>query len=133
MGTDVHGYVEVNTILHSNENIWFVIVDIGVLAERNYEVFGQLFGIRAQPGWTVLAPGRGMPKDTNKHQNIIFEHEDIVGHTWASWSELDEYLKTFQLHPECLGWKFVFSSMRSLAEIYGSENVRIVVSFDSYG
>ncbi len=135
MGTDVQGYVEINTINISEEDIWFNIIDIEIIAERNYEVFGKIFGIRTSKEGNPLAPSRGIPPNTSNKEKILDKkHNTVVYQSWVNWSELSEFLSNNSFKEELLhGWQFIFSSMAELAKQYGSENIRLVVAFDNYG
>lgn len=45
MGTDVNGYVEICTINLSDQDSWFEVLKINIIAERDYRLFGRLFGV----------------------------------------------------------------------------------------
>lgn len=50
MGTDIEGWVEARDVnLHElfDETLWLPLVRIGYLVERNYAMFGSLFGARS--------------------------------------------------------------------------------------
>ncbi|WP_223788305.1 hypothetical protein [Marinicella meishanensis] len=46
MGTDIHGNVEINGMVFSDEDVWSKQLEICILAEREYLLFGALFGVR---------------------------------------------------------------------------------------
>lgn len=135
MGTNIQGYVEINTIQNSDEDIWFDIVNIDIIAERNYEIFGQLFGVRASKDIKSLAPSRGIPPRTSDKEVISDKnYTSVVDQSWVDWSELSEYLITNNFkNKHYFGWRFIFSSMKKLAKEYGDKNVRLVVAFDNNG
>jgi len=135
MGTDVQGYVEINTIKNSEEDIWFDIINIEIIAERNYEVFGKLFGVRASKEVIPLAPSRGIPDKTSDKERILDEkYKTIVYQSWVNWNELSKFLSNHNFEEKLyFGWHFIFTSMSELAKEYGGENVRLVVAFDNYG
>ncbi len=133
VGTEIHGYVEINTEPDKGfDDNWCDIVNIGVLGERNYDLFGSLFGIRVSESCEPIAGNRGIPKNTSDKE-LSNHSESLIGHTWVLWSELEEFFPKFEIHPELKGWIFIFQSMAGLASIYGSESVRLVVYFDNYG
>lgn len=126
MGTDVHGYVEVNCDEISDVNHWSKIIDIGLIVERNYDVFGLLFGVRSKPSINGKAKNRGIPNRTSRPQD--HENVDLHGQTWIDWEEI------FEIYPELpklRGWNLIFSTMELLFERYGKESTRLVVSFDN--
>ncbi|RYY04023.1 MAG: hypothetical protein EOO53_03780 [Gammaproteobacteria bacterium] len=133
MGTNITGYIEINSIKESDEDIWFEIIKIDVVAERNYEVFGNLFGVRSQAGVNALAASRGIPTGTSNSNSLICKSNTYVGHTWANWRELKLAKNLIYSNSEISGWNFIFESMEILSKKYGEENVRLVVAFDNYG
>jgi hypothetical protein len=105
---------------------------INIIAERNYRVFGRLFGVRAKESVIPIAPNRGVPDDTSNPEGVYVNVEGAVGHTWLTWNEIENIVSVENLD-ESPGWSLIFSTMKSLSIIYGSQNVRLVVSFDNYG
>jgi hypothetical protein len=132
MGTDVKGYVEISTIILSDEDYWFEVLKINIIAERNYGVFGRLFGVRAKEGVVPIAPNRGVPDSTSNPEEVYVDVESVVCHTWLTWDEI-EYIVSPENLGELPGWSLIFTTMNSLSKIYGSQNVRLVVAFDNYG
>ena len=133
MGTNIIGYIEINSIKESDEDIWFEIIKIDVVAERNYEIFGSLFGVRSAPEANTLAASRGIPTNTSNSSSLVCKLNAYVGHTWANWRELKLAKNLISSNPESSGWGFIFKSMEILSKKYGEENVRLVVAFDNYG
>ena len=133
MGTNIHGWVEVNTINESTENIWFRVIEIDILVERNYEVYGSLFGIRAKNDVVPIAPNRGLPNDLPEYYAQELKGKSMVGVTWASFEEIREHLAKLCENQWLRGWKFILNSMDELQMRFGKGNVRIVVGFDNYG
>ncbi|RYE29091.1 MAG: hypothetical protein EOP48_32885 [Sphingobacteriales bacterium] len=133
MGTNIVGYIEINSIKESGEDIWFEITKIDVVAERNYKIFGNLFGIRLETGVNALAASRGVPRGTSNSNTLSCKSDTFVGHTWANWRELKLAKNLIYSYPESSGWGFIFDSMEMLSKKYGEENVRLVVAFDNYG
>jgi len=133
MGSNIVGYIEINSVKESDEDIWFEIIKIDVVAERNYEIFGNLFGVRSETGVNALAASRGIPTDTSNSSSLICKSNTFVGHTWANWRELKLAKNLIYSNPESSGWAFIFESMETLSKKYGEENVRLVVAFDNYG
>ncbi len=132
MGTDVKGYVEISTINLSDQDSWFETLKINMIAERDYRIFGPLFGIRAKEGIVPIAPDRGIPKNTSNPDDVFENVQSFVGHSWLTWNEIETIVAAENLD-ENPGWALIFSTMKSLSSIYGSINVRLVVSFDNYG
>jgi len=62
MGTDIHGYIEFR--LHHTVGIWCGAINIGPMAERYYNLFGYLFGVRGSGDkFLPIASDRGIPPD----------------------------------------------------------------------
>lgn len=82
MGTDIHGWIEINTINESTQDLWFKAIEINIIGGRNYQVFSHLFGVRGSETARGLAPNRGIPSlgasqteiDTNHHNELIDEY-----------------------------------------------------------
>lgn len=116
MGTDVLGYIEINTVQESGEDNWFKVVDIDVIAERNYEIFAELFGVRASARINPLAKSRGIP-DSSPNKQMLVGSESVVYQSWIKWSETSEYLSSNNINlTEYFGWQFIFLSMENLAK-----------------
>ncbi|MGH7868712.1 MAG: hypothetical protein ACREP9_14050 [Candidatus Dormibacteraceae bacterium] len=144
MGTDIMGWAEVQT---PELGRWFGVVYVRSLVERNYSLFGCLFGYRQQCDAEPLAPNRGIPDSMSREVRRDLERV-IPGATWVSWSELADVVtsgtssdRDGQSEHEALrqtigesmtpGWNTLFQFMRILAERYGPDQVRLVVWFDS--
>jgi len=126
MGTNVHGYVEVNGVELSGEIHWSKIIDIGLIAERDYEIFGLLFGVRAVPTINGIANNRGIPDETSNSQD--HDNEGLYGQSWIDWEEIVEIYPKL---PKLRGWTIIFSTMELLFEQFGKKSTRLVVSFDN--
>ncbi len=124
MGTDVHGYLEYNTIEFSDEDSWVKMMDIGLIVERDYDVFAVLFGVRLKEGITPIAFDRGIPVEK------IYKNElsGLNKVTRISWKELYPIINNWK---QLIGWSTLFSVMKILSAQCGSENVRLVVGFDN--
>jgi hypothetical protein len=110
MGCDIHGFVEVNQF-PQQKNGWYAIIDIAHLVGRNYDMFGQLFGIRNYTGFKPIAPDRGVPKllswtvreelekwDGDGHSHTYLTLEDIEKINWDEESkEYDERVHIYKL------------------------------------
>ena len=68
MGTDICGWVEVKY-----GNMWWPIIKIDYLVNRNYDIFGCLFGVRNYANFKPIAPDRGLPEDVSSLVKEIFE------------------------------------------------------------
>lgn len=133
MGTNIIGYIEINSVSESEEDIWFEITKIDVLAERDYEIFAQLFGVRSETQIAAIAASRGIPKSTSNPSSLTCPKNTFVGHSWANWSELKSVRSLIESNGEALGWQFIFQSMELLSKRYAENNVRLVVAFDNHG
>lgn len=133
MSTNLLGWVEVNEINKSDEDYWFRVIELDVIVEQSYDVFGALFGVRVKPGIEPVAKDLGFPAGSDKKHAKEFEHESIVGVTWANYGEISSALDQLCENEFMEGWRVVRKAMSSLSEIYGNNNVRVVVAFDNYG
>ena len=135
MGTNIHGYVEINSIKESNTDLWLVVIDIGSIVEQNYRVFARLFGVRVKEQHQILANHRSLPTDSINHRQYqLTPGEDMVHQSWATWREISNFMpQHLDLDIELWGWHWVFNRMQTLAARFGAENVRLVVAFDNYG
>lgn len=129
MSVGIAGWVEINTVRHAQEDFWFAVICIDVVADQNYDVFGRLFGVRAEPGVRPIAAARGFPPNTSAQAK---EHLDrCLGVTWVSYEEIAEPLEELCRAEYTEGWSFVLGAMSVLSRQFGATNVRLIVGFDS--
>lgn len=133
MSTNITGWVEINTINESTEDLWFKVIEIDILVEQNYSIFGRLFGVRAKENEHPIAANRGLPKGVFDSNIQEFSYNSVVGITWADYEEIAVPLKEMCQAPYTLGWEFILNSMDQLSRRYGEGNVRLIVGFDNYG
>lgn len=151
VSTGIYGSIEVRDLSRAAwdpEMPWFGCVDLWPLYPNNeYASFGCLFGVRNWPGWQPVAAGRGLPDDVSTAVRTEYEKcarldDAIHGSTWVSWPELrdldvtvtppaphQEMTRLDVLGPGT-GWEHVFAVMRTLAQRFGEDGVRLVVWFD---
>lgn len=143
MGVDVYGTVEIQRPLHATPDKWVGIVTLENLVERNYSMFGALFGVRNADGVTPVFADRGLPADISGE--ALFDLQGAAGGvkpSWVLWSELstiewDEITSTARIGGDSVyvwmtpGWRACFGVMRVLADNFGGDHVRLVVWFDS--
>jgi len=148
MGTDIHGWVEVNQSAAPSN--WQGIIRITWLIQRNYPMFGSLFGIRNLYAFRPLAAERGFPPDVSNGVLEDAQNMGAVGITWLAYTEVqqidwEEYgqpiiMKATGMLPEahrrkeCVtdDWDLLFAMMRMLAARAGDEQVRLIAWFDQY-
>jgi hypothetical protein len=96
MGTDIEGWVEardVNLKEVFDETLWLPLVRIGPLVERNYALFGSLFGARSL-AFRPIAPERGIPADASEEvkNEYTAKHsaypEEVLWPSWITWQEI---------------------------------------------
>jgi hypothetical protein len=97
MGTDITGWIEVKVppqwgYPDNNDpwSGWTPLVRITRLVERNYGMFGVLFGVRNDYGFRLIAPDRGQPSDLSME---LEEWGEISAPPWPfspSWITWDE-------------------------------------------
>lgn len=130
MATDIQGWVE---IYDAEDNLWDGVIAASSLMERDYRVFGILFGVRGRPNdiAAAVANARGIPENISpqlKAELTAWEH--IVSPSWITWEEIqpiDWNALQCQLWPD---WKLLFELMSLIAQRYGAKNTRLVVWFD---
>lgn len=144
VGTDIIGWVEVQT---PELGLWFGIVKVRWLVDRNYPLYGCLFGHRERCECEPLAPHRGIHESMSDEVRGDLDRV-TPGATWVMWSELegivpsDEEGSSVGVTEHCglrqaisasitPGWITLFQFMRILAGRYGADHVRLVVWFDS--
>lgn len=133
MGTDIHGWVQINNVKASNENYWFDLMRIRSIASRDYAVFGYLFGVRAKGHVKPIAFARGLPEDSSEQCQSDVTGPTMVYQTWLTFNEVHKQTFESILSSGAWEWGFIFETMEKLANHYGGENVRLVVGFDNYG
>lgn len=85
MGTDIAGWVEV-----LQDTGWQGVIFVWPLVEREYGVFGSLFGVRNEDDFVPAFPARGVPEDASTEVlDELGKMGDLaVGATWALWDEI---------------------------------------------
>ncbi|MFE0459236.1 hypothetical protein ACFW1A_08225 [Kitasatospora sp. NPDC058965] len=91
MGTDISGFVEYRA--GGGERPWRPAIGLGALyAERDYDAFGCLFGVRNYAGFRPLAGYRGLPADVSEPVRAEYAEAEryggILGASWIGWAEL---------------------------------------------
>ena len=87
MGCDIHGYVEIRPYPDIGGR-WNAVVDAGMLLPRDYDMFGCLFGVRNLATFEPLFPFRGLPEDTDRHEQLRLDKEpDCHSTSWATLAE----------------------------------------------
>jgi hypothetical protein len=85
MGTDIAGWVEV-----LQDTGWQGVIRVWPLVEREYGVFGSLFGVRNEDDFVPAFPSRGVPDDASTEVlDELRKMGDLaVGATWTLWDEI---------------------------------------------
>lgn len=90
MGVDIYGWVEVKEPRANNPNFslkWRALMDISLVVERSYAIFGSLFGVRNEDGFSPIAAGRGFPHDAS--DRVLRDSADgAVKPTWLGPEDL---------------------------------------------
>ncbi|MFD0374270.1 hypothetical protein [Streptomyces sp. NPDC127112] len=108
-----------------------------------YDGFACLFGIRNTFGFRPVAEGRGFPSDASEGLASEFAvyggPADVFGTTWLTWAEVAavDWAETDSSGTRSRGmvagdesdWGRVWIVMRTLSEVHGAKNVRLVVWF----
>lgn len=91
---------------------------------RDYKAFGQLFGVRNAADVEPLAAKRGLPDDVSLQVKEEAKYSGHYAHSWISWQELKQSGWEGDIH-----WQATMKVLALLADLYGSEHVRLVVWF----
>lgn len=133
MSTEIFGWVQVNTREISHEDRWLDVMRITMYAERNYDLFCELFGAccpttnprMAHPG----LPGI-MANPVRDYMENALTDRNSHDFSWVTFAEIREGVDKYERNRGIPGWHLVFSTMRYFAGDYGEENVMLVVGFD---
>ncbi len=124
MWTDIHGYLEA----YDRSLGWRAVCDIGMLALRDYETFGLLFGVRRQD-YSPIAARRGFPADASRESRQAYQryarYDDVHSATWVLWKEIaaidwEAQARHFEAqgkrHIEWtdLEWEYLFTRLKRL-------------------
>lgn len=85
MGCDIHGWIEYNKY-----GRWRPLVNIEMFFDRDYDLFGLLFGVRNYGNFKPVAEDRGLPEDIS--DVVKSEHDkwglDAHSESWIGWEEI---------------------------------------------
>ena len=145
MGTDIHLAAEVR-----RDGVWKYIKTFPEFGdpvfshdddpeERFYALFGVLAGVRTMLDGGALFPMRGLPDDIDKGSYCGDDCDcdgsmpDLGDHsqTWASYNELSAIdWDSYEIFESGFR-RWVEGRLKNLAGMVGSENVRVLMGFDS--
>ncbi|MEU8836125.1 hypothetical protein [Streptomyces sp900116325] len=123
---------------------WTAAIDLFLLNTGNaYNTLACLFGVRNSFGFQPLTDDRGQPKDASEGVHAAFTAyggpKYAHSTTWSTWAELiaadrDETDSSGAQSrragaDETTHWGQVWEVMRTLGELHGPENVRLVAWF----
>ncbi|MBY8846687.1 hypothetical protein [Streptomyces sp. SP2-10] len=149
MSTEVSGMIECRPGARlwgpdDEDSVWHPAIDLFLLNNGNaYDALACLFGIRNYFGFRPLAEGRGFPSDASlglqTEYAVYEESRDGHGTTWITWAELAsaDWQETdssgrrsrASVAGDKTHWGPVWSVMRTLGELHGADNVRLVAWF----
>jgi hypothetical protein len=149
MSTEVSGMIECRPGARlwgpdDEDSRWHAAIDLSLLNNGNaYDALACLFGIRNSFGFRPLAEGRGFPGDASEGLRTEYAAHggsaDVHGTTQITWAELasTDWQETDgsgtrsrdQTAGDRTHWGPVWSVMRTLSDVHGAENVRVVVWF----
>ncbi|MEV1240251.1 hypothetical protein [Nonomuraea sp. NPDC049750] len=149
MSTDVSGMIECRPGARlwgpdDEDSVWQAAIDLFLLNRGNaYDGLSCLFGIRNTFGFRPVAEDRGFPRDASERLTSKFAvyggPADVFGTTWLTWAEVAsvDWTETDSSGRRSRGmvagdesdWGRVWSVMRTLSEVHGAQNVRLVVWF----
>lgn len=125
---------------------WAALVRIDRLVERNYGMFGSLFGVRNDYGFRPISPTRGVPDDSPPELERWGEEPEPPWEgepSWITWGEIraidwdergdkprpGEALGLRRSDVLTPGWATALDLMEVLAKRFGDEGVRMAVWF----
>ncbi|MBO1337942.1 hypothetical protein [Streptomyces sp. VRA16 Mangrove soil] len=147
MSTDLNGVIECRPGARlwgpdDEDSLWHAAVDLWLLDVGNaYDALSCLFGVRNTYGWRPLAEGRGLPADASETLTADHGADDPydAGTTWITWAELlcVDWQETdasgvrtrAQVAGDGTHWGPAWDIMRTLGDLHGPANVRLVVWF----
>ncbi|MFC9500309.1 hypothetical protein [Streptomyces sp. NPDC056982] len=148
MATEIEGMIECRpgALLwgpDDEDSVWHAAIGLWLLNTGNaYDVLACLFGIRNTYGFQPLAADRGIPVDAS--EALAGDHAswgliNVHGRTWitraellaADWQETDVcgQRSRAQVAGDASHWGPAWSVMRTLSELHGASNVRLIVWF----
>lgn len=150
MSTDVSGMIECRPWAKvwgedDEDAVWTAAIDLFLLNTGNaYDALACLFGVRNSFVFRPLAEERGLPGDASEGVRTDFAAHGgpkyVHGTTWITWAELSaaDWDETDEsgarsrrtVAGDTTHWGPVWEVMRTLGELHGPENVRLVVWFD---
>jgi hypothetical protein len=152
----MHGFIEVKA--YADDPWWNGVVNVQMLAGRNYFLYGLLFDQGYLFGTEPIAGYRGLPADISEEAKENYEEkcDGPSGETWIGWEEIrtinwqavqdamiaEASLPLAEARVDILSlgdftspikpweeWRTLFSIMRLLAQCYPPELVRLVAWF----
>ncbi|MEU6806452.1 hypothetical protein [Streptomyces neyagawaensis] len=149
MATDLSGMIECRPGARlwgpdDEDSLWHAAMDLFVLNVGNaYDALACLFGVRNDTGFRPLAENRGFPDTASEALRDTYapyaDSTDLHGTTWITWAELASTdwhetnsagtrTRAMAAGPDT-HWAPVWTVMRTLSDLHGPENVRLVVWF----
>ncbi|MFB8087352.1 hypothetical protein [Streptomyces sp. NPDC055992] len=148
MSTSFSGMIECNPLAHlygidDEDAEWQSAIDVCLLNSGNaYDALAALFGVRNYDCFRPLAEDRGLPNDIAKETRTLLGDggvDDVSGTTWITWAELARAdwqetdssgtLSRQDVAGQDTHWGPVWTVMRTLANLYGPDHVRLVIWF----
>lgn len=147
MATEIDGVVECRPDARlwgpdDKDAVWHSAMELWLMNVGNaYDALACLFGIRNTYGFRPLAEGRGLPADAS--DAVARQHadwgNDIHGTTWITWAEVlaadwkesdvSRERSREQVAGDATHWGSAWSVMRTLSDLHGASNVRLIVWF----
>ncbi|MCL6736234.1 hypothetical protein [Streptomyces neyagawaensis] len=149
MATDLSGLIECRPGTRlwgpdDEDSVWHAAMDLFVLNVGNaYDALACLFGVRNDTGFRPLAENRGFPNTASEALRDTYapyaDSTDLHGTTWITWAELASAdwnetnsagtrTRAMAAGPDT-HWAPVWTVMRTLSDLHGPDDVRLVVWF----
>ncbi|MFI0242962.1 hypothetical protein [Streptomyces sp. NPDC016845] len=148
MATEIDGVIECRPGARlwgagDEDSVWHAAMELWLLNIGNaYDALACLFGMRNTYGFQPLAAERGLPADAS--ETVAGQHaagglDAVYGTTWITWAELlaADWQTTDlsgkrsreQAAGDATHWAPAWSVMRTLSDLHGASNVRLIVWF----
>jgi hypothetical protein len=90
MGKDIYGWVEVQHTRYDGYSHWRGVIQLSSLVERNYGIFGALFGVVNEDEFSPAFARRGLPDGlSNEARSAALIDTVTPDATWVLWSEFE--------------------------------------------
>ena len=131
MSRNMDGFIEVKLA----EQWYMQLMTDRMIVGGNTYAWQRLFGIDGDVNATAIAVARGIPLDASytvaqKYRSLFDDPnltDDYFGASWVLHAELQPFAEEIMCFHQ--GWQTLYRIMDALADLFGNQNVRLVVWF----